>query len=292
LGFNRKFPRRGLGLFFLLQILLAPVLAHTETGREMNSGAIPLLISDNHADHMAWLLRRTGAVPVSMLVLDAHADTALNDNWSAIRDLAAGNNIDQADTLAHNHNWIHPLTPFPVVSLAWISILSGSPRQDKWRGFVSSTAKWQIRDIRALSLEQIRSLALGDETLFISIDLDFFYSENYTPADIPFVFDTLFHLSLDRFSQDRPVLWAVCLSRPWLPSDEYAWALLAESLRWFTAKPEFGIPEITLFNTYRFDQSSKARAFRSMGMEPPNFYLKENESPPVIKELLKKIRER
>jgi hypothetical protein len=136
----------------------------------------------------------------------------------------------------------------------------------------------------------MRSVPLKDGPLFVSIDLDFFYSEDYTPADIPPVFNALFDFSMDFAGRGHPVFWAVCLSRPWLPDDAYAWELLAQSLAWFLTRPEFAPPEITIFSAYRFDQSRRAESFRMTGVEPPNFYRKENEAPAHVKKLLDEIR--
>jgi hypothetical protein len=244
---------------------------------------IPLLISDHHADHGPFMLRHFGIEPdssVCMVVLDAHTDTVRNDS-----PLVSG-----------NHNWICPLYPFPLKSLIWIHSIAGFPSSNsgKSRGFYLSVAEWGAGDpplnARALSLDSVSHILLSataGQSLFISIDLDFFCIENNTPADIPLVFDTLFDFA-SRW-QGR-VIYALALSRLWLPDDEYAWELLRQSLRWFSGKTEFAPPEITLFTVQREDSSAKARAYREMGLTIPSFYGRENETPDDIRDLFEKLK--
>jgi hypothetical protein len=226
-------------LVFLL-IILSVVYVEAEEGK------IPLLISDHHADHAGFLLQRFGFsedLRSLMIVLDAHSDTVINEDYQKIRSMAAEGRYAMADNLFHNQDWIHPLMPFPVDSLIWIHSLSGFPDMGRLQGFYSSgifrsEVFWQVP--AALSLDKLNtfepdyvqsslprqsglfsgSLATEEKALFISIDLDFFCTGYQTPADIPFVLDTL----LDFTSQWKgPRFWAFCLSRLWLPSDEYAW---------------------------------------------------------------------
>lgn len=243
---------------------------------------IPLLISDHHADHGPFMLRHFGTGPggVCMLVLDAHTDTVKNDTPGAVG----------------NHDWISPLYPFPLASLIWIYTAADFPGSEpgKVRGFYLSVSEWSAGDpplnAFAVSLDRIPHIVLSaasEQPLFISIDLDFFYMENNTPADIPFVFDILF----DFASRWRgKVIYALALSRPWLPNDEYAWELLRQSLRWFSGKTEFTPPEITLFTARREDTSSKARAYREKGLAIPSFYGRENETPGDIRDMLFKLK--
>jgi hypothetical protein len=244
-------------------------------------GKIPILISDHHADHALWLFRRLGYEDTDIVVLDAHADTEANPERETIRELLAAGDYGRADSFIKNHNWIHPLIPGPVNSLVWINRISGFPGGEKVRGFVSSTRSWDIRT-DYINAEELETLPQRDRALFVSIDLDFFYSEDYTSRDIPLVFDRLWNYSSGR---NGTVLWALCLSRPWLPSDEYAWELLEQSLRWLLPRSAFETPEVRVFNSYRYDTSRKALAFRAEGMEPPGFYLRENAAPGIIKDL-------
>jgi hypothetical protein len=242
---------------------------------------IPLLISDHHADHGPFMLRHFGVEPdsgVCMVVLDAHTDTVKNDS-----SLVSG-----------NHNWICPLYPFPLKSLVWVHTIADYPNfnSGKVRGFYLSVAEWGAGDpplnARALSLDSVSHILLSataGQSLFISIDLDFFCIENNTPADIPLVFDMLFDFS-SRWQ--GKVIYALALSRPWLPDDEYAWELLRQSLRWFSGNPEFAPPEISLFTAQREDTSEKARAYREMGLAMPSFYGRENEIPDDLRDLFAK----
>jgi hypothetical protein len=232
------------------------------------------------------MLRHFGVEPdilsgdggVCMVVLDAHSDTVKNDS-----PFASG-----------NHNWICPLYPFPLKTLVWIHTIAGFPNSNsgKVRGFYFSVSEWGAGDpplnARALSLDHVSEIALSaaGQSLFISIDLDFFCTENNTPAGLPYVFDVLF----DFASRWRGmVIYALALSRPWLPDDEYAWELLRQSLRWFGGKTEFAPPEITLFTVQREDTSAKARAYREIGLTVPSFYGRENEAPDDIRDLFAKL---
>ncbi|MDR1287641.1 MAG: hypothetical protein LBK08_08545 [Treponema sp.] len=228
------------------------------------------------------MIRHVGVEPdsgVCMVVLDAHTDTVKNDS-----PLVSG-----------NHNWICPLYPFPLKNLVWIHTITGFPNSHsgKVRGFYLSVSEWGAGspplNARALNLDQVSHalLSAAGQSLFISIDLDFFCIENNTPADIPLVFDTLFDFA-SRWQ--GKVIYALALSRPWLPNDEYAWELLRQSLRWFSGKTEFAPPETTLFTVQREDTSAKARAYREMGLTIPSFYGRENEMPDDIRDLLAKLK--
>jgi hypothetical protein len=270
-----------LPLFLIFICRALPAGAKPPPAGDPAEEKIPLLLSDNHADHGPFMLRHFGIEPdsrVCMLVLDAHTDTV------------------KYSPPAGNHNWISPLYPFPLESLVWIHTIAGFPNSNngKVRGFYLSISEWGAAadpplDARALSLDYISQIvsSAGGQSLFISIDLDFFYTENNTPADIPFVFDALF----DFASHWRgKVIYALALSRPWLPNDEYAWELLRQSLLWFNGKTEFASPEITLFTVQREDTSAKARAYRETGLAIPSFYGRENETPDDIRELFTKLK--
>jgi hypothetical protein len=202
-----------------------------------------------------------------MVVLDAHTDTVKNDS----------------PFVSGNHNWICPLYPFPLKSLVWIYTIAGFPNSHsgKVRGFYLSVSEWGAGspplNALALSLDQISHIvpSAAGQSLFISVDLDFFCIENSTPADIPLVFDMLFDLAS---GWQGKVMYAIALSRPWLPDDEYAWELLRQSLRWFSGKTEFAPPGITLFTAQREDTNSKARTYREIGFTIP-FLLLENVIP-------------
>jgi hypothetical protein len=250
---------------------------------------IPLLISDHHADHALWLVRHVNQDETVLVLLDAHADAEINREGEIIREFLAHGFYNSADNLFNDHNWIHPLTPSPVNSLVWISRISGFPGGGRVEGFLRSAGSWDIRDAASVSVEEIGALPIGDGKLFVSIDLDFFYNENYTPPDIPYVFDRLWDYSSAWAGE---VLWGLCLSRPWLPSDEYAWELLEQSLRWLASRPEFAAPELSLFTVYRYDGSRKAEAFRAEGTEPPGFYGREDEAPEAVKRLLGELNSR
>jgi hypothetical protein len=245
---------------------------------------IPLLISEHHADHMEFFFRH-GGNNSTMIVLDAHADTRANEQNSLIRKLAAAGDFSRFDELAGNHNWIQPLVPAPLERLVWISTIRGRPRNDKLEGFNRSITAWDSH-IRAsyLSIEELRFTEISGETLFVSVDLDFFYSENHLPLDLPLVLDALFS-SAARWR--GPSVWAICLSRPWLPDDNYAWTLLDYCLNWLHSRPEFKVPEITLFNSRRIDSSRTAQAFHAEGREIPA--LREKDAPVHIKCLFDKI---
>jgi hypothetical protein len=258
---------------------------------------IPLMISEHHADHMGFFFRygeRYGVPygsarpPAAMIVLDAHADTVENEQADSIRELAAKRNFWLSVDYAGNHNWLHPLAPVPLVELAWISTIRGQPRADKLQGFYSSIASWDERvNAYCVSVEELYFREVPAQRLFVSIDLDFFYSENHSPQDVPVVLDALFAFS----SRSRhPVVWAFCVSRPWLPSDDYAWTLLEQTLRWLNSRPEFYSPEITIFESHRFDTSQTAQAFRAEGREMP--FLREEDTPDQIKPLIWELEQR
>ena len=259
---------------FLSLPLTAPLAAQERT--------IPLLISDHHADHLEFFFRHGRNTSAAMIVLDAHCDTVANGQYGLIRNLAAAGNFSRAGELAGNHNWIHPLTPAPLGTLAWISTIRGYPRSDKLEGFRRSLASWD-RGIFAifLSVEELRFLEIIEQTLFVSVDLDFFYSENHGPQDVFPVLDALFAFSSRRTGA---VVWAFCLSRPWLPDDRYAWTLLEQCLSWLNSRREFRAPEITLFSSSRVDTSRTAEAFRAEGREVPA--LREADTPERIRALI------
>jgi hypothetical protein len=243
---------------------------------------IPILVSDHHADHALYLLRHFNNENTTLVVLDAHADTETNPEYNAIRTFVLSEDYSAADNYIKNHNWIHPLTPNPVNSLIWIDKISGFPDAYNDRGFRASTSSWNIKNIAYINTDEIDNLPAQEGSLFISIDLDFFYNEDYTPQDIPFVFNRLLDYVL---GWEGTVVWAICLSRAWLPSDEYAWTLLEQSLRWLKSRTEFESPELTIFTSYRHDTSRKALSFRTGGTEPPGFYSKENEIPATMRDL-------
>jgi hypothetical protein len=123
--------------------------------------------------------------------------------------------------------------------------------------------------------------------LFISVDLDFFYGADHGPEDVPAVLNSLFSFS-SRWQ--GPSVWAICLSRPWLPDDAYAWTLLERSLQWLSSRPEFNVPELTLFNSQRVDTSRTAHAIRAEGRQLP--MLRETDAPERVKTLLRELQER
>ena len=249
---------------------------------------IPLLISDHHADHMEFFFRHGTHGSAAMFVLDAHTDTVANGQSVLIRELAAAGNFSRAEELAGNHNWIHPLAPVPLESLVWIGTIRGSLRGDKQAGFYRSIAKWDEHIHAAIvNLEELRFLEITGGTLFISVDLDFFYSEDYGPEDVRPVLDALFAFSSRRHGR---VVWAICLSRPWLPDDRYAWTLLEKCLYWLRSRREFLPPEITVFDNRRFDTSRTAEAFRAEGREPP--VLREADTPENIRSIIRELQER
>jgi hypothetical protein len=270
--------RRGkcFALFLLLCIQAADAEENSPTEK------IPILFSDQHADHALGLAGQENAETVSLIVVDAHADTAPTARRGRIQH---GIRQEGVDALFQNHNWIDPLVPLPVDSLVWISEISGFPESEKYAGFIKSTAGWGIKR-RGITLDELDTVSPAHNTLFVSIDLDFFYHANYTPQDIPFVFDKL----LD-FSRRWPgkVIWAVCVSRAWLPTIEYAWELLEQSLAWLGSRTGFDVPILTVFSRYRYDTSRKAEAFRAMGTEPPGLYQKEDEMPDRIRQLLAEL---
>jgi hypothetical protein len=249
---------------------------------------IPLLLSEHHADHMEFFFRHGMNTSAAMIVLDAHTDTVKNEQSELIRGIAATGNFSRVGELAGNHDWIHPLVSAPVEELAWISTVRGSPRINKRDGFFNSVSTWKekIRTV-ILSVEELRFFEVSGETLFISVDLDFFYSEDYGPEDIPPVLNSLFAFS-SRWQ--GPVVWAICLSRPWLPDDRYAWTLLDRTLQWLHSRPEFNAAEITLFNSRRIDTSRTAQAIRAEGREIPA--LRETDAPEQIRTLIRELQER
>jgi hypothetical protein len=258
-------------------------------GAEENSvpRKIPILFSDHHADHALWLFEQGSGGTASLIVVDAHADTSPNAGRDAIlRDLHAGY-YRRADDLFANHNWIHPLVPSPVDSLVWISRISGFPGSEKYDGFIKSSAGWGLKRRRCITLDELDTVSRDNNTLFISVDLDFFYNADYTPRDIPFVFDKLLDFSL-RWNGN--LVWAVCVSRAWLPGIEYAWELLEQSLAWLASRTEFEVPVFTVFSGNRRDTSRNAESFRIMGMEPPGLYQKEDEMPDRLKQLLAELK--
>jgi hypothetical protein len=246
---------------------------------------IPLLISEHHADHMEFFFRHCGNASAAMVVIDAHTDTVVNEQSKLIRSLLAAGNFSKAGEYAGNHNWIHPLSPVPLSSLTWISTINGVPRVNKQEGFFKTTAAWNnaVR-FASSSLDKLRFLNINGETLFISVDLDFFYSEDHRPEDVPSTLNALFSFS-SRWQGS--VVWAICLSRPWLPDDHYAWVLLEETLYWLCSRHEFSVPEITLFNSRRIDTSRTAEALRAEGREIPS--LREIDVPEHIAALFREL---
>jgi hypothetical protein len=268
-------------IFYIFLLLFSSPLAAQQS--------IPLIISDHHADQLEFFLRNGGNAPSVMVVLDTHTDTVLNENYNTIRSLAAMGNYSLAGELAGNHNWIHPLCP-PLETLAWISVIQGASRSNKLEGFYGTIASWNKR-VKAVSLT-LNELSFWDinisesfgKTLFISVDLDFFFGEDHGPQDVPSVLDALFSFS-SRW-QGR-VVWGICLSRPWLPDDQYAWTLLEQSLNWLISRPEFAAPVVAIFNSRRIDTSRTAQAYRERGREIPA--LRERDAPESVLRLLREL---
>jgi hypothetical protein len=249
---------------------------------------IPLLISEHHADHMEFFARHGGKVPAAMLVLDAHADTVENEQSELIRQLFSTRSFKQASMLVGNHNWIHPLVSNPLVALVWINVIHGLSYGDRVDGFFRTTSAWKTNiQIVSTSVEGLRFLEITGETLFISIDLDFFYYKDHGPEDVPAVLNSLFSFSL---RWQGPVVWAICLSRPWLPDDLYAWTLLEKSLYWLSSHHEFNAPEVTLFNSQRIDTSRTVQTILAEGKEVP--VLRETDTPERVKTLIRELQER
>jgi hypothetical protein len=251
---------------------------------------IPLLISDHHGDHALWLYRRVGREKTDMILLDAHGDAEKNPRYRIIRESFASD-PEGANRFIGNHNWIHPLSPAPLDSLLWISKISQVPETPRVRGFLGSTSSWGMGRAACINLNELGFSGPGDvfTNLFVSIDLDFFYAEDYTPLHIPGVFEKLMEYSLGRKGK---VLWAICLSRAWLPGDDYAWELLEQSLRWLIPHGEFEAPEISLFSSRRHDTSRKAEAYRAEGEEPPGFYRREDVMPDSVRGLFLELKNR
>jgi hypothetical protein len=267
-------------------VALFLLLLFRAAGAEERAGPpkIPILFSDHHADHAFWLLERAGGEEASLIVVDAHADTASNAMRGLVRPRIETGDYGAADAAFENHNWITPLVPSPAASLVWVNGVSSFPDSGKYAGFIKSTAGWNIPR-RCVTLNELGAVSPGGGVLFVSIDLDFFYYDD-TPRDIPFVFDRLLDFSLRRGGK---ILWAVCVSRAWLPSDEYAWELLEESLAWLASRTEFDIPVLTLFTGNRRDTSRRAEAARAQGTEPPGLYQKEAEAPERLRRLLAEL---
>jgi len=257
---------------------------HLEAQQEL----IPLLLSDHHADHMEFFFCHSKNVSSAMIVVDAHTDTVYNDHYTRIRAMTEEGNYSQAGELAGNHNWIHPLCPNPVGTLVWISEIHDPPASYNEEALRVTNILWgtEIKTI-LINIDELRHLDFAEETLFISVDLDFFYGDHKSPNDVPAVLDALFAFSLN---WQVPIVWAVCLSRPWLPDDRYAWTLLEKALSWFHSRYEFKPPEITIFNSKRNDTSLLAQRLRAEGREAP--FLKEEDIPEHIKELIQELNRR
>jgi hypothetical protein len=271
-------------VFFALLVFFSPRIA-AQDGQEK----IPLLISDHHADHAPWLLERARGDKTRLVLVDAHTDSARSANAHSIKALIASGDYQAASPLFNNHDWIHPLASSPLESFTWIYGMAGYPVSSKIRGFMESTASWGIK-ADSLSLTEFlaarqngRVGARDDAILFVSIDLDFFYQEDYSPRALPFVFDSLLEYSL---LSKQKVLWAVCLSYAWLPS-QYAMELLQAALEWFLSKDAFSAPAVTLFSAQRRDTSAAAEAYRAEGKEPPA--LTRGALPSAVMELLQKL---
>jgi hypothetical protein len=234
---------------------------------------------------MEFFFRHGKSTSAAMIVFDAHADTVLNEQSGLIRNLAAAGNYSRAGEYAGNHNWIHPLSSVPLSSLTWISVINGVPRGNKQEGFFRTTSAWNSAvQFVSSSVDGLRFLNIAGETLFISVDLDFFYSEDHRPEDVPAVLNAIFYFA-SRWQGS--VVWAICLSRPWLPDDHYAWILLEKTLYWLCSRPEFRVPEITLFNSRRIDTSRTAQDFHAQGREIP--FLREEDTPFHIKSLINEL---
>jgi hypothetical protein len=249
---------------------------------------IPLLISEHHADHMEFFSRHGKKIPAAMIVLDAHADTVENEQAELIRHLFSVGSYQRAGTLTGNHNWIHPLVSDPLVALVWVNVIHGLAPGNVAEGFFRTTSAWKTSmQIVSSSVEELRFLDINGEMLFISVDLDFFYHKDHGPEDISTVLNSLFSFTL---RWKGPVVWAICLSRPWLPDDFYAWTLLEKSLSWLSSRPEFNAPELTLFNSQRIDTSRTVKAILAEGREVP--MLREINAPERVKMLIRELQER
>jgi len=218
--------------------------------------------------------------------VDAHTDTAVNKHYSLIRAMTEAGNYSQAGELTGNHNWLHPLCPNPVETLVWISEIHGSPADYAEEAFLFTHIVWEMEIKTALiNSDELRCLDLAEETLFVSVDLDFFYGDHTSPDDVPVVLNSLFTFSLN---WKGPVVWAVCLSRLWLPDDYYAWTLLEKTLNWIHSQSSFGPPEITVFDSRRIDTSNLAQHFRAEGRKIP--VLHEEDIPGHTKELIQELK--
>jgi hypothetical protein len=252
---------------------------------EAQQKLIPLLISDHHADHLEFFFRHGDDASAALIVVDAHTDITANEHYGLIRAMAKTGNYSQAVELAGNHNWLHPLCPYPVRTLAWISEIHSFPA-DSAKAFLYTHIIWdmEIKTI-VINIDELRYLDLDEEILFVSIDLDFFYRDRTSPDDVQVILDSLLAFSSN---WKGPVAWGICLSRPWLPDDNYAWTLLEKTLTWIHSQSLFGLPEITVFDSPRTDTSNLARHFRTVGWEIP--VLHEKDIPGHIMKLIQELK--
>jgi len=254
----------------------------------MSPSAIPVFLSDDHAETFAWMTREFPLDEAhALLLVDAHADSSAVNHSDALRQA-----LRRVSTLEERasrvsawrrsgriqaFNWIETLMPRPIDQVLWLAgtdlaeaRLESLTREAvghldarlefEARASGALAERWQVGDLQ--SLEKWRP---PDLPIIVSIDLDFFHGMK--PDDAGAAFDQIW-----AFAMGLPRLAGVSfsISRPWLSDDQEAGRLLVMALdavlaldnRRFTfVQDEPGRP----------DDSLKAAEYRERKVPVPRF---------------------
>ncbi len=207
--------------------------------------ALPVFLSDNHAETFGWITRTFDPDASYQLVLvDAHSDASMAERSEELREQirrvpsveARASRVEEWRRTGRIQafNWIEPLMPRPLDHVCWVAapklaeteraalnleasgLLDGRLEVEP-RSAGSFVDRWATVDLAGLSEWQP-----GARPVILAIDLDFF--AGMKPAVREKVFGTIWQRAMD-WPGLAGVAFAV--SRPWLTDDAEADALVA-----------------------------------------------------------------
>lgn len=242
-GFRRRIkgPIRSAWWIFCFAFLL-------KSAGGMSPAAIPVFLSDDHAETFAWITREFPLDEAhALLLVDAHADSSAVNHSDALRQA-----LRKVSTLEERasrvsawrqsgriqaFNWIETLMPRPIDQVLWLAGTNldeervesltreavdqlDARLEFEARAGGALAGRWQVGDLQ--SLEKRRP---PDLPIIVSVDLDFFHGMK--PDDAGAAFDKIW-----AFAMGLPRLAGVSfsISRPWLSDDEEAGRLLVMAL--------------------------------------------------------------
>ncbi len=214
----------------------------------MSPSAIPLFLSDDHAETFAWITREFPLdEPHALLLVDAHTDASAVNHSDALRQ--ALRRVSKVEERASRvtawrrsgriqaFNWIETLMPRPLDQVRWLAgtdldeaRLENLTREAgdqldarlefEARASGALAERWQVGDLQSLE-----TWFPPDLPTIVSIDLDFFHGLKPEEAEAAFAKIWTFAMGLPRLAGV-----SFSISRPWLSDDEEAGRLLVMAL--------------------------------------------------------------